>query len=420
MYSVIACAFAVPLSGCDDPLPSPNVGESLAASCYHDWTAYFQNPAGDTLRPVQGGLLSGPGVTQNVPLYHDCQRFVTSRGQYGALFAVFATRRISELGTLNATTAIPAVEIVAWDDYAPLNIKRGFNCVFMYAVGAARAAKIVRFGDVEKDCMADRVVASIDTAPSLEVRVSPTPGLTPTDADIPPVARWDWDATNQQYYFGAKCGAAWCELGAAGFVSSPSVLERVPSGDLSALPPGLRRHYAVKGWYDEQFLATVSSGSTPTPSLIRGTVIPDPDLATRNLDSFTNQWTQVAQILLDVPPSVENPYIEKLNLAHTQPGEYNKLELCYSTSGPGQCPGMMPPSCSTAYHEAAKGATQQWWAKITRVDGNVGFRCVLFHATPAAAGVNATPKTARWHWLDDDDIIWEWCPTGCCEEWGNS
>jgi hypothetical protein len=386
------------------------------ASCYHDWTQFFQTEAKDALLSGPSGQLSGPGATQDVPLYHDCQRFEQSPTQYGAFFAIFATRQVLNLPTLTDKRAVPVVQIVAWGNYQSLNITTGFNCVYMYMAGSSREARIVGSGSTEGDCRAERPVdATLLAEPLLEVKVNSTAGLALTDTVIPPVARWDRDPNNDQYYFGVKCGAAWCEVGAQGFASSTSILDRLNAAAASSgLTSGQRSRHAVKAWYDEQYLAVMSGGKA-IPSKIKGTVIPDVGLITPI--SFDNNWVPVVRVLLDTTLQGNNPYKDKLNLAHTPPGQYNVVALCHSTTG---CPGMdTPPTCtSPAYQTAASmsGQPQNWYAKITRVDSHVEYHCVIARSPPSSIA-SAIPRSARWHFLDDDDIIWQWCPSGCCEEW---
>lgn len=388
------------------------------ASCYHDWTQFFQTEAKDALPPGQNGQLSGPGATQDVPLYHDCQRFELSPTQYGAFFAIFATRQVINLPKLSDKRALPVAEIVAWDDYPPLSVTTGFNCVYMYMAGSSWEARIVGYGSTEGDCRTERTVdATLLAEPLLQVKVSSTAGVALTDADIPPVARWDRDPKNGQYYFGVKCGAAWCEVGAQGFVSSMSILERLDSAGASpGLTSGQRSRHAVKAWYDEQYLSVMSGGKA-IPSRIMGTVIPDVGLITANPTSFDNDWVPVVRVLLDTTAQGSNPYKDKLNLAHTQPGQFNVVALCHSITG---CPGMdTPPTCtSPAYQTAASMSAQpqNWYAKITRADTHVAYHCVIARSPPSSIA-SAVPRSARWHFLDNDDIIWQWCPSGCCEEW---
>jgi hypothetical protein len=415
MLSVIACGLAAALSACNGGGGGGSEPAPLSLSCYHDWTEYLRRPA-DIIRPIQSGQLSGPGETQDVPLFHDCQRFVKG-SQYGAFFAIFATLRVRDLVSLDTRSAIPVAQIIAGEDYLPLSIQVGLNCVYMFMSGSSRVARIVGSGVAERNCLTNVPVDSIRTAPALEVRISSTADGPLSDADVPPVARWDLDERNGHYYFGLKCGPAWCEVGATGFASSPSVMERLHAVGLSSsVATGLRKHYAVKAWYDEQFLAVMSAGQA-IPSLIRGIVVPDADLGSRDSSAYTNQWAPVARVLLDTTKATINPYRDKLNLGHTPAGTFNLIELCFSMEE--KCPGIGTPlACSSAAYKAAAamGGPQYWRARITRADGNVDFRCVIARSPPSKIAT-AIPRTARWHFLDQDDIVWEWCPSGCCEEW---
>lgn len=453
----------------------PADAEQLQVACHHDWTTFLQAtwmrtsllnaldsakyqwvPGGgghglpgpvpmparppERVRGVPTGILKGPGVLQDVPLFHDCQRFVigatATNLKYDSLFAIFATSRVHELGNLGTTNAIPAAQILAWNDYAFLNIKSGHNCLFMYKDGGGlEKGKMVNFGPDEGDCVANRSASSL-TGPELAIAKSSFTGA--GAPDYPKVARWGWDKTNLKQFIGLRCGVAWCEVG----LTQPSKTYQVEMTEnaatltgaeaiaavsaLTAMPATTKRIYDVQGWYDEQILAKYSS--PPTPSGIIAKVFPSDDIQTASgtVGPFTDTWVLAAEVALDVPTGVANPYDAKLNLEGTTPGgNLNQIWFCYRDSA---CPGMATdPICSNEYKAVAGGEAYKWWAKIVSSDNSptnpdVEYRCVRYYPTPSS--LNETdrsniPRTARWHWLEQDDIIWEWCPAGCCEVWGS-
>lgn len=424
ILSVIA---ALALIGCQDELILVPGGTPVQAACYHDWTAYLQNPADSgILSRKTDGLLSGPGLTQNVPLFHDCQRLITS-GAYSALFAIFATTRVTQLGALaSGGVAIPSVEVVALGAYSQLGIAAGYNCVYMFkdAMGnrtARTANRLKNPGDCSQD-------VSPGTLTGVNLTVVEIPPPQSTDS-VPPVARWDSDPAGN-YYIGVRCGQVWCEIRGTATGSSLAYFDRLTTTEKSALSPGYRRNYSVKGWYDEQNLATVSA--TPgaaVPSGIIATAIPSPDInPATDRAFFTDTWRLVAHISLQVPggSTAPNPYDGKLNLEHTpSPDSPNQLLFCYSTTPEGcfptsAVPYYPPPVCSNTYNAAVGTMPQGWWARIISSDSptDVAHKCVLYHPSPGGLA-SVTPVTARWHWLEQDDIIWEWCPAGCCEVWGS-
>jgi hypothetical protein len=377
-----------------------------------------------------GPELSGPGPIQNVPEFHDCQRFlvmntVTNELRYDSLFAIFATDRPGRLDTLalldtlspsmearrdsvqrlagfEATDALPSAEIWAdGNDYDPLGIGAGFNCLYLYRQGGRWAAKMVQFHGTERDCSrpADPTMIGPDVK---DLDVSETGhGL----GTVPKVARWDWDDRQQQHLIGIYCGTAWCEVAPTGINGPPSYLARLSNS--STLPPGLKKVFGIKGWYDEQYLATLpAAGTRARPTVLVGTIIPDPSLGEiSDTASFAGRWVRAAQVALRVPGSTPNPYYDKLNLSHTEQNtnaRLNLIELCHGKT----CEGLPNVNQCSGYDD--------WWARITRADdGNLMYRCV---ERCDMQNLNIPiPGTARWRWLADDERTWMRCAQGCCE-----
>jgi hypothetical protein len=394
-------------------------------ACHHDWTTYLTSPADTLISKLSQGTLSGPGLIQNVPLYHDCQRFLVGPADnlaFDSLFAVFATQRVKDLATIAAGDAIPAAEILAWNNYDPLSINAGYNCIYMGKSAFGEwVATIVNYGKAEGDCQKTRPASEL-LGTVLQV-IPRAPPMATIDSDFPHVARWDWDRTNSQHYLGLPCGLAWCEIGRPGFVPSPSAFDELPVDYTDTLSNDQKKRLAIKGWYDQQIIAAppLTAGTRARSSGIMGTVIPLPHEGDPDEGFFTDQWKPVVYVLLNVPEGVNNPYDTKLNLEATTAGGqvHNTISLCYAgSSACGLSSGT--PSCSAAYQAASSmGVARRWWAKIESSDGDVEYKCVLAYPPPMALGNAGTPRTARWHWLDRDEVMWEWCPTGCCEQWSD-
>lgn len=413
LLTALTTTFAV-ISACgnyreQDPDEPVEPLVSGLAECPHTWNwreiAAEREGEGANLVPrTVGSNLTVPGVHQNVPEYHDCQRFMVpdprreGELQYDSIFAIFSAPDPPGGGTLHA-----AAQIYSENSYAPLGIDApGFSCLYMFhGDGSQWNAKMVSYGPTEVDCTAATDTSALPAGTDLEVQASTMTGGAPVH--YPAVARWDWDAVNSRHYIGIRCGPArWCEVGAAGFAASPNRADH----SNPAWPPERRRVFEVKGWYDEQFLAEPSS-SSPTgvrPTRIRGTIFPDPLLGTYNsISDFDDHWVQTAQIALDNPDSVPNPYQAKLNLAATVPGgRLNTVWLCHGASGP--CPGVPP---------ALTSCDGSWRVRIVNAQtGLPKYGCVIRRTLPSSIDVVAT---ARWRWLLDDEGHWERCAQGCCE-----
>lgn len=417
------CAASALVAACGPELEQEPTEEGAQVvgltECPHTWQwdsiqAERQRQEHALVPQTLGPELTVPGVHQNVPEYHDCQRFIVpdARGeglQYDSIFAIFAAFGLDSLGQgAQEGTGPPifaAAQIWSENTYAPLGIdSAGFSCLYLYrGDGASWNARMVSYGATEVDCTRVRNASGLPPGTELEVRpYTMTGGSGP---HYPNVARWDWDEEHRQHYIGIKCGMAqWCEVGEMGnlSVSSPRTDHSNP-----AWSPNRRRVFEVKGWYDEQYLAEPSTAS-PTgvrPSAIRGTIFPDTLLGTwDDVSDFASRWVPVAKIALAVPDALTvNPYASKLNLGATRPGgPLNELSLCHGTKS--QCSGVpaSAPTCGDGL----------WWTRIVNAEtGQAKHRCVIRRALPGVEVV----ATTRWRWLPDDEGVWERCVEGCCE-----
>jgi hypothetical protein len=386
---------------------------------------------------VPAGQLSVPAEIQNVPEFHDCQRFLvedeTSRELvYGARYAIFAARdlartdalemlndttleaeakdSISRLTGLEAGEAMAAAEIVADADYTPLQIERGFNCLYVFLQGHQDwHAIMVPSGTVEQDC-SEPVDPNELAGSTLHVRLTGQ-GHGFTGEDFPKVARWDWDSVRTQQYIGLKCGAAWCEVGEIDFASSKDLAQRIGDPPVASSLKRKRRFY-VKGWSDEQELA-VRQGSQVVPSGIWGAIMPDSLLGTYDDPATFHEWVLAAEVALWVPEGTANPYLAKYNFTQTDsPMErLNQISLCKVETGgdcdlsntdiPQKCEGDLP--------------NESWRARIISASArpDTAYRCVR-RCDYTGQGFEV-PGTARWRWLKDDEGAWMRCLQGCCE-----
>jgi hypothetical protein len=353
-----------------------------------------------------------------IPEFHDCQRFPSPTGnpaEYGPLVAIWAVQDLATVFAADLEAVAAGSADTPWravaqifdygTDYAPLGIRRLFNCLQLRRVRPSPgssdgwAARIVPIGKNPKSCEP----VSRDTAFTgvLEVRAT-----TADPADLPAVARWDLEpGPRGRQYIGIRCGEEWCEVGPRDFVSSRPVLGS-PLGDAfekevedapDAGPLGAEklRVIRVRGWYDQQPLATMKSGVLRRSDTI-GTIIPHPGLATiTDPERFDNRWIPAAYVHV----THDYKWLESSTPAQT----FNRLYICRE-SGSRMCPGR-PASSACATSGGAR-----WWTRIDRPASGPIFRCVHFDGSagviPAAA--------ARWRWLEDDETTWVRCAGGCC------
>jgi hypothetical protein len=423
----LLCAGALAAIAC---APRADLADAARRECPHDWpdTLVFADPEreGATIRVP--APLNGPGPIKNVPEFHDCQRFITPQMQYDSMFAIFAVERLSHLDSLVAVyegaseaeglssgSALPAAEIVAWNQYPSLGIGSGFNCLYLWPAPEGNVvgwrARMVSFGPNEQDCRQPVEHARL-AGHDLDVTVHADARL-PDPVHYPSVARWEWDATTRRQYIGIRCGPAWCEVG-NGVASAPTYASTVPGS--GSLPQDRFRVLQVKGWYDQQVLAVdAGSGGMATPSTYVGTIIPHPGLERMTEADFAD-WNTVAWVAIE--GSGPNPYETKFNLHATVAGasfdELNRIDLCTGETcacPPGASGCVEVPTACTKHDGSPSDGV--WKAMITNpVNQRSVVRCVARYAMDPTLNI---PGTVRWRWLADDEGQWMRCPLGCCE-----
>lgn len=391
------------------------------------WSAVFGRGG---IAIVPGGRLSLSGPITDVPEFHDCQRFIVKaeggRPVFDSLFAIFARLRLDSPDYEPLTRPLALAEIYSFQrgaqNYAPLGIRPHFNCLVVYPSPSSRSgleARMVSVGREERRCGADSIVTAAGTV--LEVRrIAPPRGLAP--ADIPPVARWDWDSLHAVQYIGIRCGDAWCEIGPRGpqgaeaFSSSRRYSSN--SGD-----PTVRRTFEVKGWYDEQRLAEpiAENANMLAVGVPTGTLVPDAKLDTYDepppggVSAFTDKWVPAASAVVDVASDV---YREKLNMGHGLVGPgMNQVELCSGSTVRCLRRGGKNIFAAT-WLAATLRCADDWLARIRRnTDSRIAYYCVTrrSHAAELKEARVRIRGTARWRWAIRDETMWLRCLQGCCE-----
>jgi hypothetical protein len=366
---------------------------------------------------------------KDVPEFHDCQRFIVMDGgapKYDALAAIFAAQTLPELekrlgpplvprmvpvgappGTnIAAPSAVlrPSFDtfiaglmavVYANAPYTPLGITTGRNCLYVwhYLTPGPTPTEVWTARMVPKPGATSCPDATVGAlAPGTELKVKRTQVAGFTDlSDYPPVARWDWDGTNHLQYVGIACGAAWCEV-------YKDVLEPSPSLPAPAdLPREVRRVRLIKGWYDQQFLATTDAGGKLVPSSVMGTIMPDPALGEFDDAKFSaSSYVQVAEVVLS--SIIKNDQVLK---RYEKKFNFNKSTFDH--------PGTISLQGDVT--------TNNWKAKVKQrklfMDVNKG-RNVIRRTAMLPTGYKV-PGVARWRWMKTDEGTWIRCSVGCCE-----
>lgn len=340
--------------------------------------------------------LAAPGPISLVPEYHDCQRFVNpEKTTYGPLVAIFATYKLDTVpdpvvpqqptrALLGGTERAAATILNYNDPYEPLSIEHGINCLYMVTSNGIWRAHIVK---VWSDSACVRPMS--ENAGGADLNVTVLAG--PRGDSVPPVARWDWDPIVRKHYIGIRCGSQWCEV----YDLSQPTLNSSPhyAGSIQA---------AVKGWYDEQYLAVRSVGGNGlAPGGVLATIIPVANLADFTVANFDTTWQKVAVVSL----SDDSPkYHDKFNFVRAAPPA-GKSEVWLCKGDPAACGisnAQVPASCPNK--------DDPWWGKIV-ADGTTRYRCVIRRTHPGIS----IPGAVRWRWQVDDEDMWIRCPEGCCE-----
>lgn len=426
LVAIVVIAAGVAAEGCDPTLPGGGSGPasnivvtSEVRECPHTWVWEARGNQ-DSPAMIEQELASVTRGAHHVPEYNDCQKFVIeqagqavySAGQY----AIFAVQDTGLTALLDAGVPVAVAVIFAEEDYAPLGIERDFNCLVLHAPPGGRWSATMHppnYGIA--DCSGefpDRGGRPLAVAPP----VSPLPAAGGHYAQL---ARWGYDRNRGLYYVAVTCGEAVCHIGPTGgfAVTSP------PTPNTASATAIERRVHEVATWHDEQLLAAVRTGTgSLQPTNVWGTVIPAPDLGSRNAPAdFRDRWVTVAEVEL----SADHSDYRAKGLQTTTPGNRNVVQSCVieeTTSAGGDvtrsdCPGLpnafLPGGKCDATDDATTG--QRWRSRHIAVDGvTIKYFCVKRY--PLSAPDLRVPAAARWRWRADDEMLWYRCMRGCCDE----
>lgn len=468
--SLAAASLAGVLVGCSPPEPaafSPKCPEHLA-----NWMA--ADSAEGEIRIMPVGTIPASGALGDLPEVHDCQRLIRSEGSgqrsYGPLGVLFASQALADLFVGMAATgthypARAAATINSWPTgYPQLHLPAGWSCLYIVRMPvnpqlrmralraredtaqiASLVARTLRESAhnavdtalvwagvrnatlalpseptpeepqfthlayvVEVDhpgrCDAPASESLLAEAPSLAVAATSTAALAQSaqyvEGRARSAARWDGDFGHggRSQHISIRCGEAWCDV--MPLDATGPVPDLLPDGFPADAMTGL------KGWYDQQYLAV--PGPTGTPGLVPGptlaTYAPVAGLSALTTEEF-DRWHVVGYIHLD---GASPHYKEKLNLSEG----LNTVSLHHGELAEGERPFNQCRGSVQGSDDDQKHKSDPWWVKIESPDGATRYFCSYRHehSMPALS----LPGFVRWRWMDDDEVTWQRCPTGCC------
>ncbi len=356
----------------------------------------------------------GTRIVRNIPLaesideiheFHDCQRFIVGPEQDAFApkpVVIFASEQLPTLQLLEDTPQPFAVIYNYGEEYPPLFIKPGFNCLLLWTGDSGPKARMSPTEWDEKAC-SEKDPDELE-GPVLEVRVDTVKGKGKV---VPQVTRWDRD--DKRTIIGIKCGNDWCEIGPPdGFGESPSRewnhFANMPGN--GNLPPQAERPpgHIRRGWYDEQRLAVEIEPGVLEPAPMAAIALPHPALSSHNENKYHGKWKKAAFVIL--PEDLEGyelknwkAGVNEISLCWSYDDEQNDNKRCQFTG--------KAPTC--ALNESNEN--RNWWFRTTSSEDNVTYSCVkrCDRDTPI-------PGTVRWRWQEQDEKLWIRCGTGCCTE----
>jgi hypothetical protein len=209
------------------------------------------------------------------------------------------------------------------------------------------------------------------------------------------VARWDWDSRHTTNYIGVKCGVdSWCEIGPPNL--APSLARR-----------NTRGQFLIKGYYDEQYLATDSG---QRPSNVFGTLMPGANAGDTLMRIPGTNWYHVSDMTMRVAPRAfaQSPqamrnYVRKFHLV------LHAISATYPIpTATGDVRINRPLSPPAAFGFGDYGV---------KINGQLEPAWLMqYRSHPSEQNKLAT---VRWRWETRDESHWTYCdPDGCCEHRG--
>lgn len=330
-------------------------------------------------------------IPMEIPEQHDEQRLMGTGGRLGPPAGIFASPFLAgfkhrwQVAAHPSPGALIGFVVVLREPgpvpttYARLQLDYGLNCIFLLpALTPSGYQAWVKTQPGGAHC---RTIGGTLKGP-LEVKFDTT---NIRESENVYAARFTEDLSdNNQPLLSLPCLESWCEIGPPGFTPHR------PSAPPDPLDPDRPAH-RVKGWHDEQDLEVMDLNTGAwTPSGIRGTIVPDGNLARRSDAMYRDVWLPVAKIYLNAAPAVTS----KLHVRGLRQG-WTKVELRNDVAGGSGWAFRMTPETNPL----PAGQQPAIW------------RIAAIHRHEDAA----VPATARWKYTLSDPGIWVMCGQYCCE-----
>jgi hypothetical protein len=354
------------------------------------------------------------GQTTLIPEFHDCQRLIDQKHEFGALAGIWVPGYLHTVeDSLAEANAVPVAVIHAWDGpYAPLGIEQGWNCLYLFYRNTTGRSFDARMVPVEKEaqCSGTMPAARLPRGTDLSVAKYRFPGF--GVEDYPSVGRWDRERGIPVNFIGLACSRSWCEIYSRKFPHTSSPGYSIPA----TAPERERRVYQVKGWYDEQPLAH-DAGGVLKPLPFQGTLIPDPALDVLVKDDFRGHWTRAGTATLEAPSP---DYETKLGVTAGKPPQgdqgygLTEIALCWEGyDGTSKCPGVPDIVRTSCKWDPVSDKNNQWYQQVRARGRPDRYLCVTRHDHSTMVS-DHIPGTARWSWRENDETQWWRCDQGCC------
>ena len=349
------------------------------------------------------------------------------------------TATLTPLGDASGGVVLPWVQVVADEEYKPLGIRKGFNCMYFVAFTNAAGVPLLltaKMVATDKSTYQDCNDVNYMTNPGFPLKVSPN-----GSGEVPTAARWDWSTSDQNHVIGVPCPTP-KTVG-----SSPAPDSTAPTGGSSPRTPtgipavssvwvpgdwcdvgaesskGEAPVHMAKGWYDEQYLADPAPGG-PVRTDVIGTVFPVPGLDKRDAAFYSTGFQIVARVALRLTSSGAlataslAAYTTRFGFQAVAPSagfvEMNSVALCYGTDVACGVPSPLPTCKSSSSGPEPDHPTGPWWARTQAADGtNPKYFCVVYRGHPDGFKM---PGMVRWRFHPNPgETNWIACPEGCCE-----
>jgi hypothetical protein len=316
--------------------------------------------------------------------YHDEQRLSNGGTDYGPIAKVYAFTAAASIDDRTVFNSWVNVAIITVDagtvpgPYNALHLQTGMNCMFLKypATGGGGWSGMITPVDASGMC-------SNTSGAQIPVQFQKPD---PDPSHYPHVARFV-EGVGRVPFIGVKCADAWCIVGPG----SQAMLKAPSFNGLSGV--GTSPQWNISGWFDDQTVGNLAAagnfGILPSVPL---SVVPKEDLGLKDVTAFTNDWVDVATII--VPPTLVLP-------------------AKYAGMNPGY--GLLPGTNTLSIHRQLESGAMVWRARMSN-PARAGYYQLPHQVTwtDHSTETSVVPATARWRWNDLDEEVWVRCDIGCC------